>query len=125
MTRGDRVTYAVASIVALTVLVMLLWMVYVVFAGSNTAAVAVLIPLGFGIANKFGISPILMVFAITIPAGLPFCLPMGSPPNAISFSAGYYSISQVARKGMFLNLAAILVLMLVMKFYWPLIGLIY
>lgn len=92
---------------------------------SNTAAVAVLIPLGFGIANKFGISPILMVFAITIPAGLPFCLPMGSPPNAISFSAGYYSISQVARKGMFLNLAAILVLMLVIKFYWPLIGLIY
>jgi len=92
---------------------------------SNTAAVAVLIPLGFGIANKFGISPILMVFAITIPAGLPFCLPMGSPPNAISFSAGYYSISQVARKGMFLNLAAILVLMLVMKLYWPLIGLIY
>jgi len=90
---------------------------------SNAAAVAVLIPLGFGIANKCGISPILIVFAITIPAGLPFCLPMGSPPNAISYSAGHYSLREVVRAGMWLNLAAIIVLMLVMKFYWPLIGL--
>jgi sodium-dependent dicarboxylate transporter 2/3/5 len=90
---------------------------------SNAAAVAVLIPLGFGIANKCGISPILIVFAVTIPAGLPFCLPMGSPPNAISYSAGHYSIREVVRAGMWLNLAAIIVLMLVMKFYWPLIGL--
>jgi sodium-dependent dicarboxylate transporter 2/3/5 len=92
---------------------------------SNAAAVAVLIPLGFGIANKYGLSPILIVFAVTIPAGLPFCLPMGSPPNAISYSAGYYSIREMVRAGIFMNLAAILVLMLVMRFYWPLIGLIY
>ena len=90
---------------------------------SNAAAVAVVIPLGFGMASRFGLSPILIVFAVTIPAGLPFCLPMGSPPNAISYSAGYYGIGEVARKGMFLNLAAILVLILVMRFYWPLIGL--
>jgi sodium-dependent dicarboxylate transporter 2/3/5 len=92
---------------------------------SNAAAVAVLIPLGFGIANKCGLSPILIVFAVTIPAGLPFCLPMGSPPNAISYSAGYYSIREMVRAGILMNLAAILVLMLVMRFYWPLIGLIF
>jgi sodium-dependent dicarboxylate transporter 2/3/5 len=90
---------------------------------SNAAAVAVLIPLGFGIANKCGLSPILIVFAVTIPAGLPFCLPMGSPPNAISHSAGYYSIKEMVRAGILMNLAAIVVIMLVMRFYWPLIGL--
>ncbi len=92
---------------------------------SNAAAVAVLLPLGFGIASKCGLSPILIVFAVTIPAGMPFCLPMGSPPNAISYSAGHYSIREMVRAGIFLNVAAILVLWLVMKFYWPLIGLTY
>jgi sodium-dependent dicarboxylate transporter 2/3/5 len=92
---------------------------------SNAAAVAVLIPLGFAIGNKYGLSPLLIVFTVTIPAGLPFCLPMGSPPNAISYSAGYYSIREMVRAGIFMNLAAILVLMLIMRFYWPLIGLVY
>jgi len=92
---------------------------------SNAAAVAVLIPLGFAIGNKYGLSPLIIVFAVTIPAGLPFCLPMGSPPNAISYSAGYYSIREMVRAGIFMNLAAILVLMLIMRFYWPLIGLVY
>lgn len=90
---------------------------------SNAAAVAVMIPLGFGIANKLGISPIIIVLTISIPAGLPFCFPMGSPPNAIAYSAGYYRISHVVRRGVFLNLAAILVIMLVIRFYWPFIGL--
>ncbi len=92
---------------------------------SNAAAVAVLIPLGFAIGNKYGLSPLLIVFTVTIPAGLPFCLPMGSPPNAISYSAGYYSIREMVRAGIFMNLAAILVLMLIMRFFWPLIGLVY
>jgi sodium-dependent dicarboxylate transporter 2/3/5 len=92
---------------------------------SNAAAVAVLIPLGFAIGNKYGLSPILIVFTVTIPAGLPFCLPMGSPSNAISYSAGHYSIREMVRAGIFMNLAAILVLMLIMHFYWPLIGLVY
>ncbi len=92
---------------------------------SNAAAVAVLIPLGFALGNKYGLSPLLIVFTVTIPAGLPFCLPMGSPPNAISYSAGYYSIREMVRAGILMNVAAILVLMLIMRFYWPLIGLVY
>jgi len=92
---------------------------------SNAAAVAVLIPLGFAIGRRYGLSPFLIVFTVTIPAGLPFCLPMGSPPNAISYSAGYYSIREMVRAGILMNAAAILVLMLIMRFYWPLIGLTY
>jgi len=92
---------------------------------SNAAAVAVLIPLGFAIGHRYGLSPLLIVFTVTIPAGLPFCLPMGSPPNAISYSAGYYSIREMVRAGILMNAAAILVLMLIMRFYWPLIGLAY
>ena len=84
-----------------------------------------IIPLVFGIASRCGISPILIVFAVTIPAGMPFCLPMGSPPNAISYSAGHYNIKEMVRAGIFLNIAAILVLMLIMRFYWPLIGLVF
>jgi len=90
---------------------------------SNAAAVAVLIPLGFGIAGRCEISPILIVLAVTIPAGMPFCLPMGSPPNAISYSAGHYSIKEMVRAGIFMNIVAIFVITLIMRFYWPLIGL--
>jgi sodium-dependent dicarboxylate transporter 2/3/5 len=90
---------------------------------SNAATVAVLVPLGFGLSDTLGINPLTVVLAITIPAGLPFCMPIGSPPNAIAFSSGYYSISEIARRGILLNMVVIFVMILIIHFYWPLLGL--
>jgi len=90
---------------------------------SNAAAVAVLMPIGLGLCIPAGIAPLTMTLAITIPAGLAFSLPISSPPNAISFSAGYYGVRDVLRAGVPMNVISLIVFLLVMRFVWPWIGL--
>jgi len=89
---------------------------------SNVAAVATLLPLGFGFADSLGINPVIIVYVIAVQSGLAFCLPIGTPPNAIAFSAGYYRISDVIKGGIIMNVVALLVFILFFKYYWGLIG---
>jgi sodium-dependent dicarboxylate transporter 2/3/5 len=90
---------------------------------SNVATVAILLPLGFAIGQTYGISPIIVVYAVAIPAGLAFSLPMGTPPNAICYASGYYRISDLVKAGLVLNVISWLLFLLMVKLYWPLIGL--
>ena len=90
---------------------------------SNVAAVALLLPICFGIADRCGIAPIPVVYVVAVPAGLAFALPMGTPPNAIAFSAGYYRIRDSLLLGMVLKFIAIGILLLMIRFYWVALGL--
>ncbi|OIO38815.1 MAG: anion transporter [Candidatus Omnitrophica bacterium CG1_02_49_10] len=89
---------------------------------SNTAVVALLLPIAFSLGKSYGINPIIMVYAVAVPSGLAFTLPMGTPPNAICYAAGYYKLRDIVSAGLFMNLAALIIFALVMKFYWPLVG---
>jgi sodium-dependent dicarboxylate transporter 2/3/5 len=89
---------------------------------SNVAAVATLIPLGFGIADTLQINPIIIVKIIAVQSGLAFCLPIGTPPNAIAFSSGYFKISDFVKGGIILNILAILIFLIIGINYWNLIG---
>ncbi len=91
---------------------------------SNVAAVALFLPIAFGIAEGSGLAPIPVVFAVAVPAGLAFALPMGTPPNAIAYSAGYYRLRDSVILGAVLKLAAIALLALVARVYWPLLGIV-
>lgn len=90
---------------------------------SNAATVAVLLPIGYSLGQLSGIDPVTMTLAVTIPAGLAFMLPISSPPNAISYSAGHYGVKQVVLLGWRMNLAALIVVLVVMLFWWPVLGL--
>ena len=85
---------------------------------SNAAAVAILLPIGYSLGDMTGVGPVMMTLAVTIPAGLVFMLPVGSPPNAISFSAGHYSIREAMHIGWPMNLLGLLVLFAVMILWW-------
>jgi sodium-dependent dicarboxylate transporter 2/3/5 len=89
---------------------------------SNVAAVALMLPICFGLAEGTGVSPVHVVFAVAVPAGLAFALPMGTPANAIAYSAGYYRLRDSFVAGAVLKVVALLLFMLVVKFYWPLVG---
>ena len=62
-----------------------------------------------------------MTLGVTIMAGLPFALPVSSPPHAIAFSSGYYSVSEAYKPGLIMNLFAVVVFVVVMLLYWPMI----
>jgi sodium-dependent dicarboxylate transporter 2/3/5 len=89
---------------------------------SNVAAVAVLLPICFGVAEGAGVPPVAVVFAVAVPAGLAFALPMGTPPNAIAYSAGYYRLRDSVLAGSLLKILALAILIVVIRFYWPLLG---
>ena len=88
---------------------------------SNSAAVAVLLPIGYSLGEMTGVSPAMMTLAVTIPAGLAFLLPISSPPNAISFSAGHYSVREVVQLGWPMTVCALIVVIGVMGIWWTLV----
>lgn len=88
---------------------------------SNSAAVAILLPIGYSLGATTGIDPITMTLAVTIPAGLTFLLPVSSPPNAISYSAGHYSIREVVQIGWPMTISAYAVILLVVLVWWPMV----
>ncbi|MCG8603534.1 DASS family sodium-coupled anion symporter [bacterium] len=89
---------------------------------SNTAAVALLLPLALGLATKFQIDPKIVTLALTIPSGLAFQLPMGTPATAIAFSSGFVGLRDTLVGGLILKLFALVFFALSILYYWPLIG---
>ena len=90
---------------------------------SNVAAVAIVLPLAYSIGEIYGINPIIITLSVALPGGLAFTLPMGSPPNAIAFSSGFYRVKDVVKYGLFLMFVSWLAYLIVANFYWPLLGL--
>ncbi|MEE8574951.1 MAG: DASS family sodium-coupled anion symporter, partial [Thermodesulfobacteriota bacterium] len=89
---------------------------------SNAAVIAILLPIGIGIAGKFSISPMLLTYAIAVPAGLAFALPMSTPANAIAVSSNYITVRDLAKYGIVMSVSSWVVFNLVANYYWPLLG---
>ncbi|MCA9752523.1 MAG: anion permease, partial [Gemmatimonadetes bacterium] len=89
---------------------------------SNSAAVAVVLPIALSLAEFEGISAKLIAFTVALPAGLAFCLPMGSPPNAITYSAGYFRLRDVLVLGLVLKVVGLGIMLGLMHWVWPTLG---
>jgi sodium-dependent dicarboxylate transporter 2/3/5 len=90
---------------------------------SNAAVVALVLPIAFELGDSVaGMSPIAVVFSVAVPAGLAFSLPIGTPPNAIAYSARYHRIRDSVKVGVLLNLVALVTFLIVAKFYWTRLG---
>jgi sodium-dependent dicarboxylate transporter 2/3/5 len=88
---------------------------------SNTAVVAILLPIGYSLGEMTGVGPIMMTLCVTVASGLAFLLPVSSPPNAISFSAGHYSVREVVQLGWPMTVCALIVLYAVIAVWWNLV----
>lgn len=89
---------------------------------SNSAVVALLMPVTFGVAKDFGMDPRVMALLVAVPAGCAFTLPIGTPANAIAYSSGYLTIRDMLVPGAVLTVLAWAVFNMVAWWYWPLLG---
>lgn len=89
---------------------------------SNSAVVALMMPVGLAIADQVGLQPALIAPIVAVPAGLAFAFPIGTPANAIAYSSGYLRLRDLILPGMLMGLVAWLVFNLAANYYWPLIG---
>ncbi|MBX7156954.1 MAG: SLC13 family permease [Verrucomicrobiae bacterium] len=74
---------------------------------SNTATVAVLLPIVSSFAVGLGDNPLPFMIAIALAASCAFMMPVGTPPNAIIFGSGWVEVKHMVRAGFWLNLAAL------------------
>ncbi len=90
---------------------------------SNTAQVALMLPLLAGAAPGLGVHPGLLLIPCTFAASLAFMMPVGTPPNAIVFGTGMVKIQQMIRAGILLNIAGIILVTLFAYFIiMPMMG---
>jgi sodium-dependent dicarboxylate transporter 2/3/5 len=90
---------------------------------SHAAVVAILMPIGLGLAKGAGIDPRVMTLAIALPAGLAYCLPMGTPATAIVYGSGFLKSKDIIVPGAAIMAISWLLFLASAVFVWPLIGL--
>lgn len=89
---------------------------------SNTAVIAILMPIALSLAKGLGIDPRVMTLAIALPAGLAYCLPMGTPATAIVFGSGYLKSRDMVIPGIMVMGISWLLFLGSAWFVWPLLG---
>ena len=107
--------------VLFTVSLLILLMLFMTELMSNVALVAVLAPVVAGIAIGLEIPLLYLLIPVTMASSCAFMLPMATPPNAIVFASGYVKVAQMARVGIFINLIAVALLILMYRFVIPLV----
>lgn len=90
---------------------------------SNTASAAILIPLAIPLAGVLGLSATTLVMVVAIASSIDFALVIGTPPTMIAYSTRLYTAGQIFRKGIVLDVAGILLLVLVVVRIWETVGL--
>ncbi|MDQ6971298.1 MAG: DASS family sodium-coupled anion symporter [Mariprofundaceae bacterium] len=86
---------------------------------SNTAAVAIMLPLAISMASSAHLDPVLIAMGIGIVSGFAFMLPMGTPANAMIYGTGYIELGRMVRLGLVLMLSALVLFSLVTRMWWP------
>lgn len=77
---------------------------------SNTATTATFLPVLAALAIGIGQHPLLLAVPAVLGASCAFMLPVATPPNAIIYGSGRVTVPQMARAGLFLNLAFIILI---------------
>ena len=80
---------------------------------SNVALTTIFVPVVFGIADGFHISPLMLAMPVTLAASCAFMMPVSTPPNAILFASGYIRIKEMIKAGLLLNLFSLVIIFII------------
>lgn len=111
--QGASLLLIVASVVVLAI--------FLTEMTSNTATATMLMPIMAALAVAVGIHPYATMVAAAVACSFAFMLPVATPPNAIVFGSGYITIPTMARAGLVLNIAGIILVTIVTIYLMPLV----
>ena len=86
---------------------------------SNTAAAALLAPIGISIAQSIGVSPFPVLMAIGIPASCAFTTPVATPPNTLILGPGKFRFMDYVKVGLPLVVVSMIVCIVIIPLVWP------
>jgi solute carrier family 13 (sodium-dependent dicarboxylate transporter), member 2/3/5 len=84
---------------------------------SNTATAQMILPIMAAFAVSVKIHPLLFMLPATLAGSMAFMLPVATPPNAIIFATNRISIPDMAKNGLLLNFAGIIIITLAVWIY--------
>lgn len=88
---------------------------------SNSAVMAVVLPVALPLAEQVGLSPRAFAWVVPVSAGFAFLLPTSTPAMAMVFGTGYLRIRHTI-PGLIVSALSLVALVLFARFLWPLIG---
>ena len=86
---------------------------------SNTAAAALLAPIGISIAQSIGADPKPVLMAIGIAASMAYATPMATPPNTLVLGPGGFSFNDYVKVGVPLCIITFIVSVIIIPIFWP------
>ena len=79
---------------------------------SNVASIQLMLPILIALQKELGIDPLLLMVPATLAASLGFMLPVATAPNTIVFGSRKIAVNDMAKAGLLMNLAGILLISL-------------
>ncbi len=107
---GHQLSFAGDFHPFLVILVICFMMTFLTELTSNTATTEMLLPILAGLSVSVGTNPLLFMLPATLSGSMAFMLPVATPPNAIVFGTGRLQVMDMARNGLILNLAGVILI---------------
>ena len=86
---------------------------------SNTATAVLMAPIAMSASLELGVSPLPMLFAVTLGASMCFASPFSTPPNALVMHAGGYTFADYVKVGLPLQVIIGIVMTIVLPLLFP------
>ncbi|MXX87430.1 MAG: DASS family sodium-coupled anion symporter [Acidobacteria bacterium] len=118
---GDRLADASALPLPLFLILVVVFIILLTELASNLAATALMVPILAAVAASAGIPPLILLVPVTVAASCAFMLPAATPPNAIVFGTGHFTIPQMVRAGIGVNIIGAVLTCLFAVFWVPVV----
>ena len=79
---------------------------------SNVATATAMMPIAAALATSIGVHPYFLMIPAVLAASSGFMLPVATAPNTIVYGTGFVHVKAMARSGVLLDLAAALIITL-------------
>ncbi len=89
---------------------------------SNSAVIAILLPTAISMSPAYGIHPAIATMTVILPSNFAFILPIATPASALAYSSRFLTLKEMMFSGTLLSIFGLGLFLLILVFYWPLIG---
>jgi solute carrier family 13 (sodium-dependent dicarboxylate transporter), member 2/3/5 len=89
---------------------------------SNSAVIAILLPTALSMSPAYGVHPVLATLTVILPSNFAFILPIATPAAALAYSSRFLTLREMVWSGSILSLMGLACYLLLLLFYWPMLG---
>ena len=89
---------------------------------SNSAVIAILLPTAISMSPAYDIHPALATMTVILPSNFAFILPIATPASALAYSSRFLTLKEMIYSGSLLSLLGLGCFLILLVFYWPMIG---